>query len=114
MPTLPLLGSSPPRGRSPPPTRSAYSPPRSAPISRDFDRDRSRDYSPGARRPAPYDSPRGGPPIKRARPDDMLSRGLGTRDGPPRGIVRDPPMRDSPRGPPRDGGRGGGPPMYRR
>lgn len=102
-----LVGSPPPRGRSPPPSRSAYSPPRGAPMGRDLDRDRVRDYSPGSRRPAPYDSSRGGPPIKRSRPDDGLSRSLPPRDGPPRGIVRDMPMRDSLRGPPRDSGRGG-------
>jgi len=95
-----ILGTSPPRSRSP---LRSYSPPRGAPL----ERERIRDYSPGARRPNPYDSTRGGPPMKRSRPDDgPMGRPL--RDGPPRGIVRDGAPRDSVRGPPRESGRGGG------
>lgn len=106
-------GSPPPRARSPlPPSRSAYSPPpRSAPISRDMERDRIREYSPGARRPAQYES-RGAPPMKRSRVDDMPPpRGLSTREAPPRGIPRG---RSPPRAPPRDSGRGAPPPTFRR
>lgn len=120
-PTRSYMAGSPPRSRSPLTTsRSAYSPPpRGAPMGREMDRDRGRgDYSPGSRRPAPYDS-RGPAPIKRARADDMPpSRGPPSRDGPPRGMSRDGPPRDSsrgpPRGPPRDSGRGGPPQTFRR
>lgn len=91
-----LLGSPPPRSRSPLASRAAYSPPR----------DRIRDYSPGSRRPAPYDTSRGAPPMKRSRPDDMMSS-RPMRDGGPRGIVREAPLREASRGMSREGGRGG-------
>lgn len=112
-----ILGSPPPRSRSPiAQSRSVYSPPRGMPMGRELDRDRTRDYSPGARRPGAYDS-RGAPPMKRSRPDDMPPRGMAQRDGPQRGMSRDMPSRDAhrgpPRGPPRDGGRGG-PQTFRR
>lgn len=115
-----------------PPSRSAYSPPpRSAPVVRDIDRERVRsgEYSVGSRRPSAYDS-RDPPPVKRSRMDDMPpSRGLTSRDaplmrvppsrdGPSRGMSREGLSRESarapPRGPPRDGGRGGPPPTFRR
>lgn len=88
-------------------------------MGREMDRDRGGrgDYSPGSRRPAPYDS-RGPAPIKRARADDMPPSRGPPREGPPRGMSRDGPPRDSPRGPPRgpprDSGRGGPPPTFRR
>lgn len=117
-------GSSPPRRSSPglAPPRSSYSPPRGLP-PRDMDRDRSRggDYSPGSRRPAPYDA-RGPPPTKRPRPDDSMqmrgpppSRGPSREMGGPRDTLRGGrgPPRGGMRDGPRDGGRPGGPPFRR-